>query len=62
VPAGLVAVIWVSASTFRAAALVGLKPTSVAPVKPDPVMVTVSPPAASPLEGEMPVTAGPDAV
>ena len=40
VPAGLVAVIWVSVSTLIAAALIAPNPTSVAPVNPLPVMVT----------------------
>ena len=57
-PGGLVAVIWVSESTLIAAALAGPKLTSVAPVNPLPVMVTVSPPAALPLVGETPVMAG----
>ena len=58
VPAGLVAVIWVSESTVIAAALAAPKATLVAPVKPVPVMVTVSPLAAVPLAGVIPVTTG----
>ena len=57
VPAGLVAVIWVSESTVMAAALAVPKATSVAPVKPPPVMITTVPPAALPPSGEIPVTA-----
>jgi hypothetical protein len=48
-PGGLVAVIWVSESTFTIGALAAPNPTSVAPVNPLPVMVTISPPAALPL-------------
>jgi hypothetical protein len=36
--------------------------TAVAPVKPDPVIVTDVPPAIGPEDGEMPVTVGPAAV
>ena len=59
VPAGLVAVIWVSESTVISAALVTSKPTVVAPVNPLPVITTVSPPAEDPMVGEIPVTSGP---
>ena len=58
VPGGVVAVIWVSESTVIVAALAGPKLTSVAPVNPVPVMVTVSPPPALPLAGEIPVMTG----
>ena len=43
VPAGEVTWIWVSDMTVISPALVLPNPTSVAPVKPVPVMVTVSP-------------------
>ena len=62
VPAGLIAVIWVSLSTVKALAGVLSKLTSVAPVNPLPVMTMVSPPAADPLVGESPVTCGSAAV
>jgi hypothetical protein len=45
VPAGLVAVIWVSESTAMAVASVSPNLTSVAPVNPFPVIVTLVPPA-----------------
>jgi len=58
VPAGLTAVIWVSLFTVTLVAPVAPKPTPVAPVNPVPVIVTVSPPAAAPLLGLIPVTVG----
>ncbi len=61
-PAGEVAVICVSLSTLIEVAAVPPKSTSVAPVKPLPVMVTESPPAAEPLVGLMPVIVGPAAL
>ena len=62
VPAGLVAVIWVSLSTVKALAGVLSKVTPVAPVNPVPVMVMVSPPASDLLVGATPVTCGPAGV
>lgn len=56
-PGGLVAVISVSECTVITA-LTLLKLTSVAPVKPLPVMVTLLPPAPVPLAGEIAVTCG----
>ena len=56
-PAGLVAVIWVSLVMLNFVA-VGPKETLVAPVKPVPVIVTGVPPEFSPLLGLMPVTTG----
>jgi len=50
-PAGLVAVIWVSLLTMMLLAGVAPNETLVAPVKPEPVMVTLVPPAAGPLAG-----------
>ena len=57
VPAGLVAVIWVSETTVNAAAWVPPKFTAVAPVKLAPVIVTCVPPAGVPTAGLIPVTA-----
>ncbi len=59
-PAGLVAVIWVSLLTVKPLAAVGPNETPVAPMKPEPVIVTLVPPAAGPLVGLMPDTVGPD--
>ena len=56
VPAGDVAVICVSELTVRVAA-VAPKLTAVAPVKLDPLIMTLVPPAAGPLAGLMEVTA-----
>src|SRR5262245_32360733 len=56
-PGGLVTVIAVSEMAVIAA-LTPPKSTSVAPVKPLPLIVTLSPPAAAPLAGEIPVTCG----
>ena len=58
VPAGLSAVIVVSLATVTSVAAVVPKSTPVAPVKPVPVIVTEVPPAAGPLVGLRPVTAG----
>ena len=58
VPAGLSAVIVVSLTTTRPVAAVGPKSTSVAPVKPAPMIFTDVPPAGGPLVGLMPVTVG----
>ena len=55
-PSGTVAVIWVSSSTAKVGSGVPLKATSVAPVKPEPVMVTVVPTV--PCVGENPVIVG----
>ena len=54
--------IWVSDMTVIVAALVLPNPTSVAPVKPVPVMVTVSPPVEDPESGDIDVTAGASAL
>ncbi len=59
VPAGEVAVIWVSEPTVKEVAGLGPKRTALAPVKPVPVMVTDVPPAAGPEVGLMAVTDGP---
>jgi len=59
-PAGLVAVIWVSLLTVKLLAAAPPNETPVAPVKPEPLMVTLVPPAAGPLDGLMPDTVGPD--
>ncbi len=56
-PAGLVAVIWVSLLNVKLAT-VEPNETPVASVKPEPVMVTLVPPAADPLVGLMLVTDG----
>ena len=58
VPAGEVAVIWVSESTVKVVAGVVPKSTAVAPVKPVPVMVTEVPPAVGPEPGATEVTVG----
>ena len=58
VPAGLSAVIVVSLTTMRSVAAVVPKSTTVAPVKPVPVIVTKVPPAVEPLVGLRPVTVG----
>src|SRR5207248_697622 len=59
--AGVTARTSVSDRTVNDAALVPPKSTSLAPVKPVPVMVTVSPPAVLPEEGLSEVTLGADA-
>ena len=58
VPAGAVAVIWVALLTVKLVAAVAPKVTAVVPLKPEPVMVTVVPPADVPVAGEMPLTVG----
>jgi hypothetical protein len=58
-PAGEVAEIEVAELTVKAAGTVP-KFTAVAPVKFVPVIVTLVPPAAGPLFGEIDVTVGPD--
>ena len=60
VPAGDVAVIEVSLLKMNDAAGVEPKLTAVAPVKPVPVIATVSPPVAVPVFGDTTVTAGVD--
>jgi hypothetical protein len=58
VPAGATAVIWVSESTVNEVAGVAPKFTAVTPVSPDPVSVTVVPPAVDPWLGLMLFNAG----
>jgi hypothetical protein len=58
-PAGETAVTSVSETTLKLVATVDPKLTPVAPVKPEPVMVTDVPPAVGPDVGEMPETDGP---
>ena len=58
VPAGAVAVMEVALMTVKLRADVVPNSTAVAPLKFAPVMITVVPPATSPLDGETPVTAG----
>jgi hypothetical protein len=57
-PAGLVAMIWVSLTTVNLLAAVCPKETLVAPVKPVPLIVTSVPPVLGPLVGLMPVIVG----
>ena len=57
-PAGLTAVIVVPLITTTSVAGVVPKSTAVAPVNPEPVIVTVVPPAVGPLFGLTPVTVG----
>ncbi len=57
-PAGLSAVTLVALTTVRLVAAVVPKSTTVAPVKPVPVMVTRVPPAAGPEVGLRAVTVG----
>ncbi|MHC2619285.1 hypothetical protein ACVIW2_001317 [Bradyrhizobium huanghuaihaiense] len=57
-PAGEVAVIWVAELTVKPVAAVAPNVTAVAPVKLVPVMVTVVPPPAGPVVGEIEVTVG----
>ncbi len=52
------AVIWVSESTVKALAALVPKSTTVAPVKLEPVIVTVVPPAGAPTVGLTPVMSG----
>src|SRR5437879_7504555 len=56
--AGDVAVIWPSVSTLKEAALTVPNFTELAPVKCEPLIVTVVPPAAGPAVGFTDVTAG----
>nr|WP_280295046.1 hypothetical protein [Nocardia abscessus] len=58
VPAGVTAVIWVSELTVNEVAGVLPKLTAVAPVKPEPVRVTVVPPPVEPWLGLMLLNAG----
>ena len=51
-PPGVTAVIWVALLTVKLVAAVPPKVTAVAPVKPEPVIVTDVPPVAGPLAGE----------
>ena len=57
-PAGEVAVIEVAPLTVTAVALVAPNFTAVAPEKLLPVMVTLVPPVARPLDGEIELTTG----
>ncbi|MNK90103.1 hypothetical protein D3C87_1101450 [compost metagenome] len=57
-PAGAVAVICVALLTVKPVAAVAPKVTAVVPLKFEPVMMTVVPPVAGPVAGEMLVTAG----
>jgi len=58
VPAGVVAVIWVSLTTLKEVAADVPKSTALAPVKLVPVTVTVVPPAIGPDVGSTPVMVG----
>src|SRR5450759_3928955 len=58
-PVGLTAVIWASLSSETIVAAVAPNETPVAPVKPEPLMVTVVPPLAGPLVGLILDTNGP---
>jgi hypothetical protein len=57
-PTGEEAVIESSLTTMTLPAAIPLKSTSVAPVKPDPVMVTGVPPVVNPVEGSTSLTIG----
>src|SRR2546423_1448627 len=57
-PGGAVVVICVELSTLKLAAGVLPNPTSVAPEKSVPVIVTIVPPGAGPWSGSIPVTIG----
>jgi hypothetical protein len=57
-PAGAVAVTWVSLTTVKLEAALLPKDTPVAPVRCTPVIVTVLPPPIGPAEGLSAVTAG----
>ena len=57
-PAGAVAVICVALSNVKPLALVAPNLTAVTPLKFEPVMMTLVPPAKDPEFGEMPLTAG----
>ena len=56
--AGLVVVIFVSEFTVKVGAAVAPKCTEVAPVNPQPVRMTLVPPAVEPMVGETASTAG----
>jgi hypothetical protein len=58
-PSGLIAVIWLLLSTETIVAAVEPNETPVAPVKPEPVIVTVVSPLAGPLAGPILDTIGP---
>lgn len=58
VPGGEIAVIWPELSTLTLVPAFGPKPTTVAPVKFLPVIVTLVPPPVGPDAGFTPVTAG----
>ena len=57
-PAGATAEIEVAELTVKLVAAAAPKVTAVAPEKPEPVMVTVVPPATGPDVGEIEVTVG----
>ena len=59
-PAGVTALIWVALSTATEVAAAPPKVTPAPDTKPVPLRVTAVPPAAVPLEGEMPARVGPD--
>ncbi len=54
--------IWVSGTTVTSVAALPAKSTAVAPMKPEPVMVTWVPAVADPLLGLTEVTTGPQEV
>ncbi len=56
--AGEVAAICVSDTTVKLAAAAGPNATLVVPVKPEPVMVTMVPPAVGPTDGTIPLMTG----
>ena len=56
--AGTTTVMVESLTTVKSVVLTGPKPTSVAPVKPEPVMVMVFPPVVDPEDADRPVTTG----
>jgi hypothetical protein len=58
VPDGDTAVICVEELTVNAVAVVPPNETAVAPLKPAPVIVTVVPPVAGPVVGEIELTVG----
>src|SRR5665213_818201 len=58
VPAGAVAVTWVSDTTVNVVAGIEPNVTAVTPVKPEPVTVTLVPPVVSPSVGARPATIG----
>ena len=57
-PAGAVAVIFVALLTVKPLALLAPNLTAVVPLKFEPVMMTLVPPATGPAVGEMLLTAG----